>query len=89
MIKNFIIFALVAVCTGLSYLSYMQAHELRWAKYDLYQEEATTFQLMMNGICRYPDNGWPEFCEASNGGRQKYLEWYAKTMKRPIPEFPS
>jgi hypothetical protein len=89
MVKNICIFVLVAISSGLGYFAYMQNHELRWVKYNLYQEEATTFQLMMNGICRYPDSGWPEFCEASNGGRKKYLEWYSKTMKQPIPDFPS
>jgi hypothetical protein len=80
---------LFAVCVALTYNTLVMHKELQWAKYNLYQEEATTYQLMMNGICRMPDDGgWPEFCKASNGSRKEYLEWYSKFTKQPIPEFP-
>ena len=89
MAKTIAIAVLSVLCVALWYNTLVMAYDLRWAKYNLYQEEATTYQLMTNGICRFPDSGWPEFCEASKAGRKEYLEWYSKTMKQPIPEFPS
>lgn len=85
-----IVSAILGALLILMTYSYLKlAHEYRWAKYDLYQEEATTFQLMFHGICRFPDSGWPEFCKASNGSRKEYLDWYSKFTKQPIPDFPA
>ena len=90
MFKNFAIACLVALSASLGYLHYQQAHELRWAEWNLFQEEATSFQLMMNGFCRMDDPGtMKEFCDASKAGRREYLKWYSKQMNQPIPDFPA
>ena len=87
--------SLTIALIAMTYAYVQLGHELQWAKYDLYQEEATTWQLMWNPVCRYPEINDPrmatmkKFCDASNAGRKEYLEWYSKTMQRPIPEFPS
>ena len=79
-----------ALLIFVTYVCLQQAHELRWAKWNLFQEEATSFQLMMNGFCRMDDPGtMKEFCDASKAGRREYLKWYSKQMNQPIPDFPA